>query len=97
MIGCEVSVPSNFNAREESYGFLLPGASVKPYEHWRIPPTDAQFVVVSLPLDQPSPAGVILGKRLNLIDRFNAAETRDILLGNITHHLFHWDWLVQTR
>ena len=97
VIGCEVSVPSNFNAREESYGFLLPGASVKPYEHWRIPPTDAQFMVVSLPLDQPSPAGVILGKRLNLIDRFNAAETRDILLGNITHHLFHWDWLVQTR
>jgi hypothetical protein len=32
---------------------------------------------------------------LNLIDRFNAAETRDILSGNVAHHLFHWDWLVQ--
>jgi hypothetical protein len=30
-----------------------------------------------------------------MIDRFNAQETRDILLGNVTHHLFHWDWLVQ--
>jgi hypothetical protein len=32
-----------------------------------------------------------------MIDRFNAAETRDILMGNITHHLFHWDWLIQTH
>ncbi len=97
VIGCEVSVPSNFNAREESYGFLLPGASVKPYEHWKMPPTEAQFVVVSQPLDQSAPSGIILGKRLNMIDRFNASETLDILHGNITHHLFHWDWLLQTR
>ena len=33
--------------------------------------------------------------RQRLIDRFNAAETRDILLGNVCHHLFHWDWLLQ--
>jgi 4-amino-4-deoxy-L-arabinose transferase-like glycosyltransferase len=96
VIGCEVSVPSNFNAREESYGFLLPGAMVKPYRHDTTPPK-APFVVISLPLDQPAPAGIILGKRLNMIDRFNGAETRDILLGNVTHHLFHWDWLVQNQ
>jgi 4-amino-4-deoxy-L-arabinose transferase-like glycosyltransferase len=95
VIGCEVSVPSNFNAREESYGFLLPGATMKPYDnHWMMPPV-TEFVVISLPLDLPPPNGVILSKRLNMIDRFNAAETRDILSGNITHHLFHWDWLVQ--
>ena len=94
VIGCEVLVPSNFNAREESYGFLLPGATVKPYDHNTTPPK-VPFVVISLPLDQPSPEGVILGKRLNMIDRFTGAETRDILLGNVTHHLFHWDWLVQ--
>lgn len=92
--GCEVSVPANFNAREESYGFLLPGAVMKRYDHWRKPP-DTQFVVISLPLDQPAPPGVILARRLNMIDRFSAAETRDMLLGNVTHHLFHWDWLVQ--
>jgi 4-amino-4-deoxy-L-arabinose transferase-like glycosyltransferase len=95
VIGCEVAVPSNFNAREESYGFLLPGATVKPYDHWRKPPAKAQFVVISLPLDQPAPDEIILAKRLNMIDRFNAAETRDILTGNITRNLFHWDWLVQ--
>lgn len=94
VVDCKVSVPSNFNAREESYGFLLPGAIVKPYEHWKKPPA-SEFVVISLPLDQQPPEGVILGKRLNLIDRFNAAETRDILSGNVAHHLFHWDWLVQ--
>lgn len=95
VIGCEVSVPSNFNAREESYGFLLPGAVMKPYDHWRKPPADAGFVVISLPLDQPAPQEIILSRRLNLIDRFNAAETRDILKGNVTRNLFRWDWLVQ--
>lgn len=93
---CEVSVPANFNAREESYGFLLPGAVMQRYDHWRKPPA-SQFVVISLPLDQAAPQGVILAKRLNLIDRFSATETRDILMGNITPHLFHWDWLVQQK
>ena len=94
VIGCEVAVPSNFNAREESYGFLLPGAIVKPYNQWMLPPT-TPFIVITQPLDERPPEGVILGKRLNMIDRFNGPETRDILLGNVTHHLFHWDWLVQ--
>jgi 4-amino-4-deoxy-L-arabinose transferase-like glycosyltransferase len=94
VVGCEVAVPSNFNAREESYGFLLPGATVKPYDHAAKPPA-SQFAVISLPLDQAPPPGIILSKRLNMIDRFNAEETRDILMGNITRHLFHWDWLVQ--
>lgn len=95
VIGNEVAVPSNFNAREESYGFLLPGAVVKPYDHWKKPPSDAGFAVISLPLDQPAPQEVILARRLNMIDRFNAAETRDILSGNVTRNLFRWDWLVQ--
>ena len=30
-----------------------------------------------------------------MIDRFSAAETRDILTGNVTRNLFRWDWLVQ--
>jgi 4-amino-4-deoxy-L-arabinose transferase-like glycosyltransferase len=94
VIGCEVSVPSNFNAREESYGFLLPGAAVKPYDHKSNPPKTG-LVVISLPLDQSAPQEIILAKRLNMIDRFNAAETRDILMGNVTRNLFRWDWLVQ--
>jgi len=91
---CEVAVPANFNAREESYGFLLPDAVMKPYDHWRKPPITG-FVVVSQPLDQPAPEGILLAKRLNMIDRFSASETRDILSGNISPHLFHWDWLVE--
>lgn len=95
VIGCEVAVPSNFNAREESYGFLLPGAVVKPYDHWKKPPSETAFAVISLPLDQPAPQEIILSRRLNMIDRFSASETRDILRGHITRHLFRWDWLVQ--
>lgn len=93
--GCEVSVPANFNAREESYAFLLPGATVKPYDHRGQPPADAVFAVISRRLGEPPPDGVILARRLNMIDRFDAAETRDILLGNVTRNLFRWDWLVQ--
>ena len=92
--GREVFVPSNFNAREESYGFLLPGAQVKPYKYGKRPP-DKPFVVVSLPLDQAPPSGIILGKRLNMIDRFKNAQLLDMLAGNLSHHMFHWDWLVQ--
>ncbi len=97
VIGSEVAVPSNFNAREESYGFLLPGAIVKPYDHWRKAPSDTEFAVISLPLGQTAPHEIILARRLNMIDRFNAAETRDILSGNITRNLFRWDWLVQQK
>ena len=93
--GNEVWVPANFNAREESYAFLLPGAVVRPYDHKGHPPADASFAVISTRLNQPAPEGVILARRLNMIDRFDAAETRDILLGNVTRNLFRWDWLVQ--
>ena len=94
VIGCKVSVPSNFNAREESYRFLLPGARVRPYAPGTTPPP-TEYAVISLPLDQPAPQQIILARRLNMIDRFSAAETRDILTGNVTRNLFRWDWLVQ--
>jgi len=93
--GNEVWVPANFNAREESYAFLLPGVLVRPYDHRGHPPEGAAFAVISRRLGEASPDGVILARRLNLIDRFDAAETRDILLGNVTRNLFRWDWLVQ--
>jgi 4-amino-4-deoxy-L-arabinose transferase-like glycosyltransferase len=95
IIGEEVWAPANFNAREESYAFLLPGAIVHPYDHRETPPANAVFAVISRRLSEPAPEGVILARRLNMIDRFDAAETRDILLGNVTRNLFRWDWLVQ--
>lgn len=93
--GNEVWVPANFNAREESYAFLLPGAVVRPYDHRGQPPSGAALAVISTRLGQPAPEGVILARRLNMIDRFDAAETRDILFGNVTRNIFRWDWLVQ--
>lgn len=93
--GETVWAPANFNSREESYAFLLPGAVVKPYDHRDKPPGSANYAVISTRLDQQPPDGVILARRLNMIDRFDAKETRDILLGNVTRNLFRWDWLVQ--
>jgi 4-amino-4-deoxy-L-arabinose transferase-like glycosyltransferase len=93
--GETVWAPANFNAREESYAFLLPGAVVRPYDHKSHPPANAPLAVISTRLDQQAPEGVILARRLNMIDRFDAAETRDILFGNVTRNLFRWDWLVQ--
>lgn len=99
----EVWVPINFNAREESYRFLLPTTlEVLPYDY---KPTitiaqmqaKAPYFIVGLPLTDHSEENIegveLLGRRLNLIDRFNAQETQAILLGNIAPYLFHQDLL----
>ncbi len=98
-------VPVNFNAREESYRFLLPGAqTLIPYDYQanltieqmqkRVP----RFII-SLPLEDCSGEnlqhGTLLGRRLNLIDRFNAQETKAMMLGNIAPYLFHQDLLIE--
>ncbi|MBX9742881.1 MAG: phospholipid carrier-dependent glycosyltransferase [Chthoniobacterales bacterium] len=99
----EVWVPINFNAREESYRFLLPETlEVLPYDY---KPTitiaqmqaKAPYFIVSLPLtdhsEETAQGAQLLGRRLNLIDRFNAQETQAILMGNIAPYLFHQDLL----
>jgi hypothetical protein len=30
-----------------------------------------------------------------MIDRFKNAQLLDMLAGNLSHHMFHWDWLIQ--
>ena len=55
--------------------------------------------VVSLPLTDQSGDNIqgahLLGRRLNLIDRFNAQETQAILMGNVAPYLFHQDLLIE--
>lgn len=102
-----VWVPVNFNAREESYRFLLPEAvALIPYDYkatitihemqQKVP----RFII-SLPLTEPSGEhlqhAVLVGRRLNLIDRFNAQETQAMLLGNIANYLFHQDIFIEAR
>ena len=101
----KIWVPINFNAREESYRFLLPESSfLIPYDYKpsitieemknKVP----RFIV-SLPLTDQSGENLqgarLLGRRLNLIDRFNAQETQAILMGNIAPYLFHQDLLIE--
>jgi hypothetical protein len=100
-------VPINFNAREESYRFLLPNAvTLIPYDYRAsITIHDMQQhvprFIISLPLNDQSGEdlheGILIGRRLNLIDRFNAQETRAMLLGNLTQYLFHQDLLIEGK
>jgi len=100
-------VPINFNAREESYRFLLPNAvTLIPYDYRdSITIHDMQQhvprFIISLPLNDQSGEdlheGILIGRRLNLIDRFNAQETRAMLLGNLTQYLFHQDLLIEGK
>ncbi|OHE76953.1 MAG: hypothetical protein A3F67_04315 [Verrucomicrobia bacterium RIFCSPHIGHO2_12_FULL_41_10] len=101
----KIWVPTNFNAREESYRFLLPEAkALIPYdynENITISEMQAKVprFIISLPLTNTSGENLqgahILGRRLNLIDRFNAKETRAILSGKIAKYLFHQDLLIE--
>ncbi len=103
--GKRIWVPINFNAREESYRFLLPESSaLLPYDYKpSITIEEMQKKVprfiVSLPLSDQTGDNLqgarLLGRRLNLIDRFNAQETQDILRGNIAKYLFHQDLLIE--
>lgn len=105
--GKRIWVPINFNAREESYRFLLPESSaLLPYDYKAsITIEEMQKKVprfiISLPLSDQSletlQGGALLGHRLNLIDRFNAQETQDILMGNIAKYLFHQDLLIEKK
>ena len=101
----KIWVPINFNAREESYRFLLPEAAVLiPYDYKanitieQMESKVSRFII-SLPLTDQSGESLqgaqILGHRLNLIDRFNAQETRDIIMGNVAKYLFHQDLLIE--
>ena len=98
-------VPINFNAREESYRFLLPHPyALIPYDYQASITIDAMKrkvprFIISLPLTDQSGENLqnalLIGRRLNLIDRFNAQETQAMLLGNIAPYLFHQDLLIE--
>lgn len=103
----KIWVPINFNAREESYRFLLPHAyALLPYDYKATITIEEMKskvprFIVSLPLTDQSEKNLqeatLIGRRLNLIDRFSAQETQAILLGDIAKYLFHQDLLIERR
>ena len=98
-----IAAPINFNAREEIYRFMLPGADLPPYHVNDRNLADLQAehgtFIITLPLQdrsvENSPHLRIVGTRLQLIDRFNNQETMDMLQGNVSRHLFKKDLLVE--
>jgi 4-amino-4-deoxy-L-arabinose transferase-like glycosyltransferase len=101
--GKTIAAPINFNAREEIYRFMLPGAELPPYhvndfDLNRLRAENNTFII-TLPLQdmsvENSPDLRIVGTRLQLIDRFNNKETMDMLRGNVSRHLFKKDLLVE--
>lgn len=101
--GKTIPAPINFNAREEIYEFMLPGARFAPYHTRKNTPVEklaepgAFIATVDLgdKTIESNPRFRIVGTRLQLIDRFNNAETIDMLKGNVARHLFKKDLLVE--
>ncbi len=101
--GRTVAAPINFNAREEIYRFMLPGADLPPYSVHELSLQDLKSgtntFIVTLSLSdmsaENSPDLRIVGKRLQLIDRFNKQEMADILAGNVSRNLFKKDLLIE--
>lgn len=101
--GRAIAAPINFNSREEIYRFMLPEAELIPYhvndhqlDNLKM---DHRIFIVTLPLQdmtvENSPDLRIVGTRLQLIDRFNNAETMDMLTGHVSRNLFKKDLLVE--
>ena len=101
--GKAIAAPINFNAREEIYRFMLPGAELPPYhvndyDLARLRSENTTFII-TLPLRDMTVENSrdlrIVGTRLQLIDRFNNKETMDMLGGNVSRNLFKKDLLVE--
>jgi 4-amino-4-deoxy-L-arabinose transferase-like glycosyltransferase len=101
--GKTIAAPINFNAREEIYRFMLPGAELPPYGANEADLADLKSAhstfIITVPLFDTSvddsPDLRIIGARLQLIDRFDNKETMDMLSGNVSRNLFKKDLLVE--
>ena len=98
--------PINFGAREETYRFLLPGSNPRPYKIQKTPSFEElrdanELFIVTVPLRdrtiETDPRLRVVGSRLQLIDRFNNAETMDMLRGNVSQNIFKEDLLVEVK
>lgn len=102
--GRSPGVPTNFGAREELYRFLLPGSEPHPYRIRSSTSLDTvrneyDFFIFQVPLNdetlQNDPGLRVIGSRLHLVDRFNDRETKEMLMGRVSPHLFKRDLLVE--
>lgn len=101
VLGREVWVTHNFNAKYERYRFLLPGAEIRGY--WagdNLSPAELmlrhEYVAICCKVSDPAPADgrTVLGSRLDVRTRHTGREIREILFENRLDHLFVKEYLV---
>jgi 4-amino-4-deoxy-L-arabinose transferase-like glycosyltransferase len=99
--GRDVWVPVNFNAKEEGYLFLLPGANVHPYTHDRnltASALSAKYPLFAMrcPINESNlVAGKIIGERLELGSRHTSRQIKEMLQGKVYEHLFLKELLIE--
>ncbi|WP_287963069.1 glycosyltransferase family 39 protein [Alcanivorax sp.] len=101
--GHAVCAPYNFNAKDELYRFLMPGAEIVGYHtgHDHRSPTqlmaDCPYLILNSTPDTPPHFGActILGWRLATRSRQNGREIREVLFENRLEHLFTRQWLIR--
>jgi len=101
VVGTEVWVPYDFNAKYELYRFLLPGARIQGYREEReqdMAELAQHYPVFSVrvPLGTALCRGCrLLGERLDLRGRQSSAELKEILHGKVFENLFLKDLLIE--
>lgn len=103
--GKTVALPTMYNAREEHYRFLLPGADVKQERVERTPELLQNLirqygaVIWTVPIGKIDlgPGVRVLGTRLTLEDYFSTAQIFDMLRGHVAENLFLQDVLVEAE
>lgn len=100
--GRTVALPTVYNAREELYRFLLPGAEVKQVRSKPMPVLEQLLpqygaVIWNMPLGKVElgPGVHVLGSRLNLEEYFTSRQIIDMLRGHVAENLFSQDVLVE--
>lgn len=102
MVGAEVWVPYDFNAKYELYRFLLPGAAIQGYREEReqdVAELAGRYPLfaVRVPLGTEACAGCrVLGERLDLRGRHSQAELTEILHGKVFENLFLKEMLIES-
>ncbi len=102
LVGANVWVPYDFNAKFELYEFLLPGAEIHGYREERQPDVADlarryRLFAVRVPLGaEPCKGCKIIAQRLDLRGRQSPEELKEILRGKVFENLFLKEWLIES-
>jgi 4-amino-4-deoxy-L-arabinose transferase-like glycosyltransferase len=99
--GKEVWVPYNFNAKQERYRFLLPGARIRGYRDepgLRVSALAERYPLFAVQLpaaETPGKNGKIIGQRLEIRGRHTSREIKELIFSNALEHAFVREFLIE--